>query len=39
MGTDGRRHNVKMILMSEAPVWLAANELVPVTERMSAVWK
>jgi hypothetical protein len=39
MGIDGRRHNVKMILMSEAPVWLASAELVPVTERMDALWK
>jgi hypothetical protein len=38
-GIDGRRHNVKMILMSEAPVFLHSSELVPVTERMDPLWK
>jgi hypothetical protein len=39
MGTDGRRHNVKMILMSEAPVWLAADELVPVATVADPLWR
>ena len=39
VGLDGQRYGVRMILMSETPLWLPADNLIPVTAVMDPLWK